>query len=322
MGDPRCSPDSDLMDFASAPDPGPILVGVERSERSRDAVALARKLARAAGTRLILASVYPRTGVRSARAERPRGAGGARPRRRSNGSPARSTASTPNCARSRARRSRAASSRWPRTRTRSPSWSGRPIAARSAGSCPAASERACSTARRARSPWRPSGYWDQGHAPIRRIGVGYVGTPEGGEALEAALGLARAAGATVRVLSVVEPVVATGALPLELGYVEREERARADLTDRLAGASIASLRRSEISARSSTATPTTSWPGSRLSVDLLVCGSRGPQPARRCACSGASQRACCARRGAPSWSSRAAPATASPRSGSQRRRLA
>src|SRR4051794_30169472 len=38
---------------------GPIIVGVERSDRSRDALALARTLARAVGTRLILVAVYP-----------------------------------------------------------------------------------------------------------------------------------------------------------------------------------------------------------------------------------------------------------------------
>src|SRR4051812_30565494 len=48
------------MDAASSPQPGPIVVGIERSERSRDALALARTLARAAGTRLILVAVYPR----------------------------------------------------------------------------------------------------------------------------------------------------------------------------------------------------------------------------------------------------------------------
>ena len=45
--------------------PGPIVVGVERNERSRDALALARTLARAVGTRLILVAVYP-VGGRSA----------------------------------------------------------------------------------------------------------------------------------------------------------------------------------------------------------------------------------------------------------------
>ena len=39
--------------------PGPIVVGVERSDRSRDALALARTLARDLGTRLILVSVHP-----------------------------------------------------------------------------------------------------------------------------------------------------------------------------------------------------------------------------------------------------------------------
>src|SRR5215210_4479644 len=47
------------MDVLSHASPGPIIVGVEHSERSRDALALARTLARAVGTRLILVAVYP-----------------------------------------------------------------------------------------------------------------------------------------------------------------------------------------------------------------------------------------------------------------------
>ncbi len=49
--------------------PGPIVVGVDRSGRSRDALALARRLARATGARLLLVSVYP-VGARSATIER------------------------------------------------------------------------------------------------------------------------------------------------------------------------------------------------------------------------------------------------------------
>ena len=40
-------------------EPGPIVVGVERSDRSRDALALARTLARTLHTRLILVAVHP-----------------------------------------------------------------------------------------------------------------------------------------------------------------------------------------------------------------------------------------------------------------------
>ena len=40
-------------------EPGPIVVGVEHSDRSRDALALARTLAGDLGTRLILVSVHP-----------------------------------------------------------------------------------------------------------------------------------------------------------------------------------------------------------------------------------------------------------------------
>ena len=79
----------------------------------------------------------------------------------------------------------------------------------------------------------PNGFWSEGHAPIRRIGVGYVGPPEGEEALHAAVGLAAATGASVRALGVVEPAVATAAVPLGLGYVEREECTRADLAEGL-----------------------------------------------------------------------------------------
>ena len=57
------------MDSRNAAQAGPIVVGVERSERSRDALALAQTLARAASTRLILVTVY-RSDGRSLSVER------------------------------------------------------------------------------------------------------------------------------------------------------------------------------------------------------------------------------------------------------------
>src|SRR6476646_7813108 len=42
--------------------PGPIIVGVEHSERSRDALALGRMLARAAGAELLPVTVHPLAG--------------------------------------------------------------------------------------------------------------------------------------------------------------------------------------------------------------------------------------------------------------------
>ena len=194
--------------------PGPIVVGVERSERSRDALALARRLARAAGTRLILVSVYP-VGARSAAIERGAYAralaeeaetaldwvaaplAGARPESRA----VPCTSVPRGLQQRRGRRGRAGDRR--RASQRGPL--GR-IVPGSVGErllrgapCPVAVA--------------PRGYRDAAQGAIARIGVGYVALPEADEALRAAVGLAARTGAAVRVLSVIEPPAVSPCCP-------------------------------------------------------------------------------------------------------------
>jgi nucleotide-binding universal stress UspA family protein len=267
------------MDFASSPGPGPVVVGVERSERSRDALALARTLAHAAATRLIVVAVYPRDRrsisvapgayvealVEEAQstlewAIRP--LSGMRVELRA--VPCRSV--------SRGLQEVAAAED-ALAIVVGPSHRGAlgRIVPGSVGTrllhgapCPVAIA--------------PSGYWRQADAPIRRIGVGYVATPEGEEALHAAVGLAAATGATIRALGVLEPAVATGAVPLGLGYVEREETARGALVESLRDA----LDHAPMPGRSS-GDVVDGYADDELvrlsdDVDLLVCGSRGHSP--------------------------------------------
>jgi nucleotide-binding universal stress UspA family protein len=264
------------MDLDTAAGPGPIVVGVERSERSRDAMALARTLARAAGSRLILVAVYHRSISAAPRAEgealveqaqatlerASRPLGGIRTELRA----------VPSVSVSRGLQDLAAeedalaivvgpSHRGPVGRIVPGSVGSRLL---HGAPCPVAVA--------------PSGFWTQGNAPIRRIGVGFVATPEGEEALQGAVGLAAATGARVRVLGVVEPAVTTAATPLGLGYIEREETTRTALeasvghaVDRLSGPVAISGDVVDGYADDELA---------RLSdeVDLLICGSRGHGP--------------------------------------------
>ena len=267
------------MNLRDAAQPGPIVVGVERSERSRDALALARTLARAANTRLILVAVYPRD-ARSLSMEKGAYAEALAEEAQStlewairplSGVRAELRA-VPCTSVSRGLQEIAAdedalaivvgpSHRGSLGRI-VPGSVGRRLL--KGAPCPVAVA--------------PSGYWGEGHPPIKRIGVGYVGSPEGGEALDAAIGLAACTGATVHVLSVLEPTVATAAVPLGLGYVEREESTRAELAQSLSQAIDRAAAPVEIS--SEVVDGYADDELARLSgdVDLLVCGSRGHSP--------------------------------------------
>jgi nucleotide-binding universal stress UspA family protein len=261
---------------------GPIVVGVERSERSRDAVALARTLARAVDTRLILVAVYP---VDACSATMERGAYAqalaeeaestlewvARPLA---GVPAEVRA-VPGTSVARGLE-QVAEAEGALAIVVGPSQRG-PLGRIVPGSvaerllhgaqCPVAVA--------------PRGHWGAAFTPLSRVGVGYVAAPEAGEALSAAVGLAARTGAAVRVLRVVEPPAVTASLPFGSGYAELEETAREDLTR--------GLRR----AIDDAAAPVEITGGvvdgyaddelARLSdeVDVLVCGSRGHGPLGR-----------------------------------------
>ena len=180
--------------------PGPIVVGVERSERSRDAARPRPHARPRRGTRLILVAVYPVDG-RSAvmpPAPTPR-RWRRRPRPRSSGSRARSAGVGARAARGAVHfRHPRPAARSRRRRTRWRSSSGPPTAARSDRSSPAASASACCTARPAPSPSRRAATGRTPPRPIRRIGVGFVATPEADEALCAAVGIALRTGAAIR----------------------------------------------------------------------------------------------------------------------------
>jgi len=258
---------------------GPIIVGVERSKASRDALALARALARAAGTRLILVTVYP-IDARSAAMEQGAYARALAEEAESTlewmarplaGVLAESRA-VPCTSVARGIQELAAaedalaivvgpSHRGPIGRIVPGSVSARLL---HGATCPVAVA--------------PRGYWGAAYAGIRQIGVGYVGAPEAGEALGAAVGLAARTGAVVRVLSVVEPAAITAAVPQGLGYAEREEFARVDLTHSLRHVIDRAATPVEISGEVIDGDADEELARLSGEVDLLVCGSRGHGP--------------------------------------------
>jgi nucleotide-binding universal stress UspA family protein len=267
------------MDVANAASPGPIVVGVERSERSRDGLALARTLARAVGTQLILVAVYARDrrsvsvaqgAYAEALAEEAQATLDWVARRLSG---VRAELRAVPCSSVSRGLTEVAADEDALAIVVGPSHRGAVgrIVPGSVGArllhgapCPVAVA--------------PSGHWGQGHMPIRRIGVCYVGTPEGEEALHAALGLAAATGAAARVLGVVEPAVATAAVPLGLGYVEREESTRIALEQSLHHAIGRVAAPVEISGEVVDGYADDELARLSDEVDLLVCGSRGHGP--------------------------------------------
>ena len=260
-------------------EPGPIVVGVERSERSRDALALAWTLARAANTRLILVAVYPGY-TRSATVGREAHARAL----------AQEAASTLEWV---ARPLAGVRAEWRALPCRSVSRGLQQVAADedalaivvgpshrgavgrivpgSVGArllhgapCPVAVA--------------PSGYWSEAFQPIQQIGVGYVGSPEADEALKAAVGLAACAGAEIRVLGVIEPEMTTAPVVLAPGYLEREEHARAQLLDNMQEAIDDAASPVEISGHIVDGYADDELARVSREVDLLVCGSRGHGP--------------------------------------------
>jgi len=252
--------------------PGPIVVGVDRSGRSRDALALARRLARATGARLLLVSVYP-VGARSATVER--------------GAYARALAEEAETALD---------------------W----VAAPLCGARPEARAVPCTSIPRGLqqiavtegalaivagpSHRGPLGRLVQGsvgerllrgapcpivvatggcrhdvYEPIARIGVGYVATQEGDEALRAAAGLAARSGAVVRALSVVEAPAASAARPFGWRTGMLESTAREQLATRIRSVTGGVEIHGEV---------VDGYADDELAqlsreVDLLVCGSSG-----------------------------------------------
>lgn len=255
--------------------PGPIVVGVERSERSRDALALGRTLAQTAGAPLLLVSVYP-VGARSATVE----PGAYAQALHEEAEAALDWVSAALCcARPEVRAVPCTSIRRGLhqiavtesalaivvgTSHRGPF--GR-IVPGSVGErllrgapCPIA----VATGDRRTRPL----------ARIASIGVGYVATPEGDAALRAAAGLAAHTGAAVRVLSVVEPWDVSTALPFGSDIDALETTARDALASAIRRAT-AAAGPLQIDGELADGYPDDELARLSREVDLLVCGSSG-----------------------------------------------
>jgi nucleotide-binding universal stress UspA family protein len=255
--------------------PGPIVVGVERSARSRDALALGRRLARATGARLLLVSVYS-VGARSATIERSAYA-------RSLAEEAEAALDwvvAPLCGKRPEARAvpctsiprgleQIAASEAALAIIVGPSLRG-PLGRLVPGSI---GERLL---RGAPCPIvvATGGSRNDAHAPITRIGVGYVATPEGDEALRAATGLAACSGAGVQVLSVVEPPAVSSALTFGWRTAVLEATAREELASRILRASATV----EIAGEVVDGYADDELAQLSREVDLLVCGSSGHRP--------------------------------------------
>ena len=248
-------------------EPGPIVVGVERSERSRDALALARILAGDLGTRLILVSVYPgaqRSDVMAQEAEaaldwvaRPLG-------RVLDEARAVPCGSVPDGLQAVADAEGALaivigpSRRGPAGRVVPGSVGERLL---HGASCPVAVA--------------PRDYVLQEETGIKRVGVAYTAGPEAGEALSAAVGIAARTGAALRLLSVVEPSTVAATLPLGWGFGELEATKRDDLTRRIGHAIEEVAATMDISGDVVDGYADDELARLSREVDLLICGSRG-----------------------------------------------
>jgi nucleotide-binding universal stress UspA family protein len=248
-------------------EPGPIVVGVERSDRSRDALALARTLARTLHTRLILVAVHPgepRSPAMAPEAE----AGLAWVASPMGGVLAESRVVACNSVHHGLQQVADAESalaivvgsshRGPVGRIAPGSVAERLL---HGASCPVAVA--------------PRGYSSQAFAGIQRVGVGYTAGPEAGEALSAAVGLAARTGAALCLLSVVEPPPVAVALPLGWGLGELEASERADLARRIDHAIDDLAAAVEISGEVVDGYADDELARLSQEVDLLICGSRG-----------------------------------------------
>jgi nucleotide-binding universal stress UspA family protein len=261
--------------------PGPIVVGIERSDRSRDALALARTLARAVGTRLILVAVYPAEGRSAVLSRHAYAAALAEEAQSTLEWAARTVAGVKATLRSVPCTSvtrglqQVAEEEGALAIVVGPSHRGMVghVVPGSVGErllhgspCPVAVA--------------PRGYWSEAFRGIRRVGLGFVATPEADEALCAAVGIALRTGATIRALSVVE-LPAGVTMGFGWDYARLEQVARDDLShslDRTLGDVT-----SPVDITGDVVDGYADDELARLSedVDLLVCGSRGRGPVGR-----------------------------------------
>ena len=267
------------MNLPDRESPGPIIVGVERSERSRDALALAQRLARAAHTRLILVAVYDRDAPSATVEQGAHASALAEEAESTLEWVARPLAGVRAELRALPYRSvsrglqQVAANEDALAIVVGPSHRGGvgQVVPGSVGArllhgapCPVAVA--------------PRGYWSDAFRPIQQIGVGYVASPEADEALKAAVGLAACAGAAIQVLGVIEPAATTAPLLLAPSYLEREERTRTQLLHDMHQAIDDAAPPMEISRHVVDGYADDELARLSREVDLLVCGSRGHGP--------------------------------------------
>ena len=248
-------------------EPGPIVVGVERTDRSRDALALARALAGDLGTRLILVSVHPDAPRSNAMAQEAEEALDwvARPLGRVlDEARAVPCSSVPDGLQAVADAEGALaivvgpSRRGPAGGVVPGSVGERLL---HGASCPVAVA--------------PRDYWRQAETGIERVGVGYTAGPEAGEALRAAVGFVVRTGAALRLLGVVEPSTVAATLPLGWGFGELEATKRDDLTRGIGNAIEDVAATMDISGEVVDGYADDELARFSREVDLLICGSRG-----------------------------------------------
>jgi nucleotide-binding universal stress UspA family protein len=125
----------------------------------------------------------------------------------------------------------------------------------------------------------PRGYAERRGA-LGAIGVGFDGGAESLEALDVAAELAKAAGASVRILSVVATPVAAGyPVAFEREWIDRAERSRRDAVE-VARQRVEALD-VEAAGELAVGSPVDALVELSGEVDLLVVGSRGWGPVRR-----------------------------------------
>ncbi len=254
---------------------GPIIVGVERSEPSRDAVALGRTLARSLGRELLLVAVFlvdTRSALMSpvahAAALADEAAAALEWVASPFGGPVAQARAVPSTSVARGLHT-VAEEEEALAIVVGPSHRGAlgHVVPGSVGErllrsapCPVAVA--------------PSGYRSAEPGPIHRIGVGFTAEPEADEALAAAVGIAARTGAAIQVLNVVEPPSAV-VLGYAWGYGEREQTARDDLAGSLASTMAEVASRVEIDGEVIDGYPDDELARLSTEVDLLICGSRG-----------------------------------------------
>jgi nucleotide-binding universal stress UspA family protein len=123
----------------------------------------------------------------------------------------------------------------------------------------------------------PRGLASREWKPVERIGVGYDGAPEAGQAFALAIALARDCGASLRVRSVVAtPVPYADFTAYDDDWTDRALAvAKAELAELVADVDV------ETAAEATIGTPVDKLVALSAEVDLLVLGSRAWDPVRR-----------------------------------------